>query len=661
MFYHGACYYAEHWTPRQARRHVGLMKEAGFNVVRMAEFAWSKFQPEQGRFKFDWLDPVIEQLNRNGIKTVLGTPTAIPPQWAVVRYPEILQKDANGHVRNSGSRCHCCKNAPAYRILCEAIVRELAAHYANFDGVIGWQVDNEFGCHYTTRCYCDHCEKGFRDWLIDKYESIDALNEAWGTAFWGFEMRNWGEIPLPKAMPAAPNPGHWLDFARFSSDTQAKFLKTQYDILKSMCPQHFVTHNYMGAFPEIDYYNLSRHLDFPTWDNYPDARGNPFRPAYGHDITRSFKGKFWVMEHKSGPTGDAAMGVLDEQPEPGDIRRWAWQSVANGADGVVYFRWRACLTGAEQYWHGILDHDGVPRRRYAEVKTVGEELSRAANALEGTAVEPTVALIRNFDNLWSLERQPTIRGFSYDAHCFDLYAAAKQNGHSCDIVNTDADLSKYATVLAPCLALVDGPLAARLKDYAENGGALVLTPMSGTRTPTNAMSDQTRPGLLAGLAGLTISEVRPYQHGQNHELRFKTGRMAGRPAAAGAWIEVLHPDEGVETVAEYGGEPVEGRPAITCNRLGQGRVFYMGVYLDPPVLREVLRDALPEFPVKDIPDGVEMTLRRAENQSLLFVINHSGERQKIALPGAYAELLSGRTMGPKLALARNGVMVLRME
>jgi beta-galactosidase len=661
MFYHGACYYPEHWTPEQARQHIPLMQKAGFNVVRMAEFAWNKFQPDQGRFKFDWLDPVIEALKNAGIKTVLGTPTAIPPQWAIVRYPDILQKDRQGHVRNPGSRCHCCKNASAYQILCEAIVREMARHYAGCDDVIGWQVDNEFGCHYTTRCYCEFCEKAFRDWLLAKYKTTDALNEAWGAAFWGFEFRNWAEVPLPKAMPAAPNPGHWLDFVRFSSDTQVKFMKMQYDILKSLCPGHFVTHNYMGTFPEVDYYKVSQHLDFPVWDNYPDPYGHPLASAYSHDITRSFKGKFWVMEHKSGPTGDAAAGVLDEQPEPGDIRRWAWQSVANGADGVVYFRWRACLTGAEQYWHGILDHDGVPRRRYHEVRKIGEELARAAAELEGTSIETPVALIRNFDTLWSLERQPTIRGFSYDAHCFDLYTAAKATGHSCDIVNTDADLSKYATVLAPCLALVDAALLARLDAYVKAGGTLVLTPMAGTRTPANAMSDQTRPGLLAPMAGLTIEEVRPYQHGQTHELVFKTGPMAGKTATVGTWVEVLEPGGGVEIVAEYaGGEPVAGRAAIACNRLGKGRVFYLGVYLPAPALREFLGDILPEFPVKHIPDGVEVTVRRGAQRRLLFLINHSVDRKDVMLPGQFTDVLSGESIGPKVALAKNGVLVLRV-
>ena len=658
MLHYGACYYPEHWTAEQAKNDISLMHKAGLNVVRMGEFAWSRFEVDAGRYKFEWLDSVIASLYKVGISTVLGTPTAIPPQWFLAKYPNILQKDADGHVRNPGARCHACKNAPAYIVQCETLAREMARHYRDVEGVIGWQVDNEFGCHGTTRCYCEHCEKAFREWLRLKYGSTDAINEAWGTAFWGFEFRQWSEIPLPRTMPSGPNPGHWLDFVRFSSDTQVKFLKTQHDILKSICPKHFVTHNYMGTFPEINYYTLSQYVDFPVWDNYPDVSVDPLWPSYAHEITRSFKNKFWVMEEKSGPTGDAACGLLGEQPEPGEIRRWAWQAVANGAEGVVYFRWRACLVGAEQYWHGILDHDGVPRRRYSEVRKVGEEFAKIAPDIEGTRVHNQVALIRDFDTLWALDRQPGAPGFRYDIHCFDLYCAVKQNGHGCDILNVDGDFSKYRVVIAPALAIVDEGLAVRLQTFVQAGGTLVLTPQSGTRIPTNAMSDKTRPGLLAGMAGLTIDEVRPYHHDQTNEIGFDRGALAGQTCAVGSWVEILHTSS-AEIVAQFRDEAFAGKPAIACNTLGHGKVYYMGVYLPPPLLREFIGEFLPEFPVKEIPDGVEVVVRRGGQKALVFVLNNTRERRTITLPGQFPELLTGETVGPAVVLAKNGVLILK--
>lgn len=658
MLYHGACYYPEHWTGEQAVQHVPLMHKAGFNVVRMGEFAWCKFEPEPGRYRFDWLDPTIEALDKAGIRTVLGTPTNIPPQWLVVTSPDILQRDADGLTRNPGARCHACKNAPAYRLACEGIVRELAKHYAGLKAVIGWQVDNEFGNHLTTRCYCPHCEEAFRAWLRQRYGSVEAVNAAWGGAFWGFEFRQWNEVPLPRRMPAGPNPGHWLDFCRFSSDTQVGFMKMQRDIIREYCPGHFVTHNFMGCFSEIDYHILAREMDFPSWDNYPSHGMDPLYTSYAHEITRSFRGAFWVMEQKSGPTGDAAAGIMGEQPEPGELRRWAWQAIANGADGVVYFRWRVCLTGAEQYWHGILDHDGVPRRRYREVCKVSREFDKVGKFLEKTKVKSKVALIRSFENLWLLERQPGASGFRYDEHCFELYRAAKSRGLSVDMVDGRNGLGDYAVLFAPALAMVDAALVERLTAFVTAGGTLIFTPQSGTRTTSAAMSDATRPGPLAPLVGATVEEVRPYHRGQTSEITFARGALVARQSAVGRWVEVLECHT-AEAIAEYRDERFAGKAAITRNSLGKGSVYYLGVYLSSDILGEFLADLLPEFAIKGIPEGVEITQRRGPKGRLVFVLNHTEQPQSLTLPGEFADLLSGERVGPKAKISANGVLVLK--
>ena len=658
MIYHGACYYPEHWTVEQAKQHIPLMQQAGINVVRMGEFAWCKFEPEQGRFRFDWIDPVIAALHKAGIATVLGTPTAIPPQWAVTRHPGMLQRDEKGHVRGPGSRCHACKNVPQYQILSETITRAMARHYQNIPGVIGWQTDNEFGCQFTTRCYCDHCEKAFRDWLLAKYKTTDAVNEAWGTSFWGFDFHNWNEIPLPRYMPAGTNPSHWLDFVRFSSDTQVKFHKNQADILKTQCPNLFVTHNFMGTFPEVDYHKLAQLTDFPSWDNYPDPYDDPYKPAYSHEITRSFKGSFWVMEESSGPTGDADAGLFGEQTEPGEIRRWTWQAIANGADGVLYFRWRVCLAGAEQYWHGILDHDGIPRRRYSEVRKTSEELIKVSGELEGTRVKALVGMIRDFDTLWSIERQSGASDFRYDDHCFEMYRAVKRVGHNCDMLSPLSDFSRYRVLMAPCLALVDEALVRKLTTYVEAGGTLILTPQSGFRTTTNLISDKTRPGLLADIAGLTIDEIRPYHHGQTNDLAFTQGSLNTQTCSVGKWVELLQCVTATP-FATFRDEAIQGKTAIACNNVGKGKVYYMGVYLPPDVLKEFLTEVLPDFPIKDIPEGVEVTMRYNGQKRLVFVLNNTRERQTLTLPAAFPELLTGETVGPKITLARNGVLILK--
>lgn len=658
MMYFGACYYPEHWTPDQAKNHIPYMKRAGINVVRMGEFAWSHFEPEQSRYRFEWMDTTIQALHKEGIATVLCTPTCIPPQWAVVKHPGMLQRDAEGRVRNAGSRCHCCKNAPEYQMLSDRIVEQMARHYADMPGIIGWQTDNEFGCHNSTRCYCDHCLAAFRDWLLEKYKDTDTINQAWGTAFWGFEFQQWNEIPLPRHMPAGNNPSHWLDFVRFSSDTQVKFQQSQFELLKQLCPKHFVTHNFMGRFPDIDYYKLAQFTDFPSWDNYPESGSDPFLPAYQHEITRSFTGKFWVMEQKSGPTGDSETGLLGEQPEQGEIRRWTWQAIANGADGVCYFRWRACLSGAEQYWHGILDHDGVQRRRYAEISKTAQEVAKFGNLFAGSTVDTPAAILRSYPLLWSVERQPGAAGFHYDDHCYEIYRAVKRTGHNCDFVNIDGDLSKYKVVFAPCLCLVDKKLADKLDAFAQAGGTVVFTPQSGARTPSNTMWAYPRPGALTAMAGLTVEEVRPYHHGQTEAIE-PAGDKSPVPAATVAkWVEVLACKE-AQPIAQFAGGRIKEKCAAARNARGKGTVYYLGVYLPAEAMAAFAAAVLPAFPIANIPENVEITRRTGKQGSYVFVINHGNQSEVITLPHALVELITGEKAGPEVKIARNGVLIFK--
>ncbi len=265
----GADYYPEHWPEQRWETDARLMRAAGFNVVRMAEFAWAKLEPEEGTYDFDWLDKAISLLGRHGIQTVLGTPTAIPPDWLVARHPDIMPVDERGLTRREGTRRHYRYGSKAYQDFCARIVRVMAAHYSDNLDVIGWQIDNEWGCHSTTYDYSEESRLQFQAWLRLKYESLHELNRRWGTVFWSQTFHTWDAIPLPWYAPADHNPSLMLDFQRWSSDTVADFQRMQIEILRRANPDWFITHNFMGAFDEVDGAALSRDLDFASWDNYP--------------------------------------------------------------------------------------------------------------------------------------------------------------------------------------------------------------------------------------------------------------------------------------------------------------------------------------------------------------------------------------------------------
>ena len=374
----GVDYYPEHWDSSEWAAQAKLMREGNFNAVRIAEFSWKELEPEENKFDFSWLDKIIEILAAEGIGAILGTPTAAPPKWLADKY-DVYMRDKYGRPRGFGSRRECCSNNPYYAERSAIIVEKLAERYGKNPNVIAWQVDNEFGCHSSTRCYCDHCKKKFANWLRDKYGDIDKLNSLYGTVFWSQQYDSFDDVILPAYTSCeadygdrrAHNPSLEMDFYRFSSDSWIEYEQLQADIIRRYSDKP-ITHNFMGHFSDIDYYKLAAPLDVVAWDNYIDNQWN--HPAYentsmAHKLMRGAKNKnFWVMEEQAGPCGWDMFGGT---PRPGQLRLWTYQAIAHGCDGMVYFRFRSAPFGMEQYWLGLVDHDGVPRRRFFEVQKTG--------------------------------------------------------------------------------------------------------------------------------------------------------------------------------------------------------------------------------------------------------------------------------------------------
>ncbi|MCP5096667.1 MAG: family 14 glycosylhydrolase, partial [Chloroflexi bacterium] len=323
----GVCYYPEHWPEARWTQDAKLMRRAGLEIVRVAEFAWAKMEPAEGVYEWEWLDRAIKAFARKGHKLVLGTPTATPPAWLTRTYPDILRVDSNGRSRNHGTRRHYCPHSPIYRKYSRHIIAEMAKRYGQHPKVIGWQTDNEIGGGRTARCYCDHCADAFRSWLREKHGDIDTLNEAWGAIFWSQTYSDWSQINLPSDDIDKKNPSHVLDYYRFSSDSFVSYQQEQIDILRKHAPDHFVTHNFMGLYRDLDQFNLAAPLDFATWDNYPTGNperwrewlyppgsntsecdpiyaydvGDPFITGMSHALTYALKdAPFWIMEQQCG-------------------------------------------------------------------------------------------------------------------------------------------------------------------------------------------------------------------------------------------------------------------------------------------------------------------------------------------------------------------------
>ena len=437
------------------------MAETGLTWVRIGEFAWSRLEPQPGDLRFDWLDRAIETLGKEGLKVILGTPTATPPRWMIDKYPDMLARDENGHVRKFGSRRHYCFSHEGYRRECARFARLLGERYGKNPHVQAWQIDNEYGCHETTLSYSDAALEGFRDWLAQRYQSTDALNRAWGNIFWSMDYDTFDQIGLPNLTVTEANPSHVLDFRRYSSDQVVAFNKVQVDALRPLTDKPLI-HNYMGRELEFDHFDVGADLDIASWDSYPIGflsdrleadeanktrylrQGDPDNQALHHDLYRAVgRGRWWVMEQQPGPVNWAPWNPA---PLPGMARLWAWEAIAHGAEAVCYFRWRQAPFAQEQHHAGLLRPDSAPAPALTEAAQVAAEIAELGDV--GVA-KARVALIFDYESHWVIDTQPQGADFSYFRLVLDTYRALRRAGLTIDIVSKDASLDDYALVMAP--------------------------------------------------------------------------------------------------------------------------------------------------------------------------------------------------------------------
>lgn len=661
-FLFGVCYYPEHWDVETRREDAARMAGAGFHVVRMTEFAAERMEPEPGAYDFALFDETIAILGEHGIDTILGTPTAAPPRWLSAAHPDAVQVDGNGVPQQHGSRQHMSMSHPAVAEYSRRVTRAMARHFADNPRVIGWQTDNEFHCHFSE----DHSEAAqtdFQSFLRERYaDDIHALNRAWGNDFWALAYRSFDEIPTPRpARPAYPNPSHQLDYARFLDWRVTRFQRDQVEILRAHNANWFVFHN--GCFSHIDYRGpFTRDLDFLGYDSYPmfdfQSGSRPASHAYNLDRARAWAGNFIIPELQSGPGAQSA--YFHDTPEPGELRKTTFASIARGADGILYFRWRTCRYGAELYWCGLLDHDNVPRRRLSEAREVGRELRELGPRLPGTTVRVEVAVAHA--DFTAMEAQATLPyGMpSLSQHAETVHGWFYRNGFEIGCVHPADDLGGVKLYILPHWEVVDPAWLPNLLSFVEAGGTLVVGARCGTRDANNHVVPQTPPGCLAGIVGARVTE---YSRKNIAGDRSWISEWDGTRHTAGQWVEILDPVEGTEVLAVWTTRHAAGKPAVTRSRRGKGSVVYVGMGLSAewmeahgPKLRD-LAGVAPPLP--NLPCGVEVVRREGPNRMFWFLLNHGETPARVSgLPSIATNHTGPAPEGGQLTLEPNGVAVL---
>lgn len=657
----GGDYNPEQWEESTWQDDFIKLSQAQVNSATINVFSWPLLEPAEGEYDFEQLDRIMVHLEHNQICVVLATATAAVPPWLAHKYPEVMRTDINGILQRHGKRHNACPNSPIFKRKSKALVERLVARYHTNSLITHWHVSNEYG----GTCYCENCAKAFRVWLKERYGTLEAVNQAWNSHFWGHTYGSWEEINPPMRTSdifSSGKPvlgGAALDYRRFQSDSLLENYKMERDIIRKYDSKRPITTNFMGSQKDLDYFKWAPELDVIAWDNYPSLDTPASFTAFSHDLMRGLKHQpFMLMEQTPNQQNWQTYNALKK---PGEMRMLSYQALAHGANTVQFFQLKQSRNGAEKFHGALLSHSvSTQTRVFQEVAQLGGELAQLPQALIESEIHPNVALIFDWESYWGLENciGPTTQ-LDYVASVYRYYQALYQQGIAVEIVSKQDDFSPYKLLLAPSMYITTDEVTEKIKAYTAAGGVFLTNVMSGLVDETDNIHLGGYPGQWRELLGLTIDEIDARPAAQAVTLHSATGIVGqGRTLC-----DLITPTT-AHSLAWYGDETFyQGQACLTANEYGTGCAFYVGTYLDDQGLAFLMTQVLKRAQLAAKAAGeVEIMTRTTENQSFTFIINTGEHPQKIMnpYPDAY-ELLTQTNSPTDLELAPFAVIILQQD
>jgi len=667
---YGGDYNPDQWSEGVHEEDARLMKLAHFNVATLPVFSWVHLNPAEGVYTFEWLDRVIERLARAGVDLCMATGTASTPAWVDQQYPDALTVDDQGRRKPHGNRHAFCPSSPSYRRLAGALVHEMAARYGRHPRLKLWHVNNEYGGHWPNYCYCPRCAEGFRAFLERRYGSLDALNAAWSTAFWGHTYTSFSQIDPPFVHGEGSIQMMKIDWRRFQSASYLACFKHEAEILREVAPGVPITTNLMGAFFALNYHEWAKAMDVVSWDSYPRPETPYAHVAFAHALNRGLRdGQPFLLLEQS-PSHQNWAPYCRLRP-PGQLRLLSYQAVAQGAESVMFFQWRKSRGGIEKFHGAVVEHHGREDARvFREVAELGRELASLGQKTLGGRTPARVAVMFDWECWWALNASSgPSRDLDYHPEVIRHFAALIAAGISADVIGPDADVGRYDVIVLPVGYMLRAAQARRIAERTRAGGTLIATYFSGVVDEDDRTHEGGAPGPLREVLGLTVEELDafPAEVAQGVRLEHAVGKLAvdaehvASLMAERLWLSTARP------LARYTREFYAGDVAIAVNEYGAGKAYYFGTRLAEPDLAEIYGAICAErgiaSPLRDgvaPPTGVEVAVRVSPaGKALLYLLNHGGAKQSVPLPdGAYLDLLSGKSCQGATALAPREVLIL---
>lgn len=640
---YGGDYNPEQWPEEVWEEDMRLFKLACIDEVTLNVFSWAALQPDENTYDFSKLDKIMEMAKANNLKVCLATSTAAHPAWMARKYPDILRTEHNGIRRQFGSRHNSCPNSPTYRKYSVALAEKIAERYKDYDNIVAWHISNEYGGF----CYCENCQKAFRNWLKEKYGTIEELNRVWNMTFWGHTLYDFDDVVVPDmrseeflwdGVVRTNFQGISLDYCRFNSDSMLECFRLEYDAVKKYTPDIPVTTNLMGMYKVLDYQKWAKYMDFISWDNYPAYDAVPEQASMVHDLMRGLKqGKpFALMEQTPSVSN---WHIYCKLKRPGVMRLWSYQAMAHGADTILFFQMRRSIGACEKYHGGVIDHVGTENTRvFRELTTLGKELVKIGDRTLGTRVNSKVAIVFDWDNWWAAEYSAgPSKLIDYYQEVFKYYKALNDSNISVDIVSVTDDYSDYKLVIAPLLYMCKDGFDEKIRCFVRNGGCFLTTYFSGYVEDHDLVVTGGYPGRLKDILGIWVEESDALPETESNSFDYKGNNYPAR-----VLCDLLHL-QGAEGLAYYESDFYEGMPVLTRNHFGKGTAYYVATRSDEAFYKQFLGEICEELGVAAVattPDGVEATVRENEKESFLFLLNHNDMAVSVVLEKDGTDILT---------------------
>lgn len=660
---YGGDYNPEQWPEEIWADDMRLLKEANIDIVTLNVFSWAALQPSEETYDFSKLDKIMEMVRDNGLQVCLATSTGAHPAWMAKKYPDILRTEFNGLKRKFGGRHNSCPNSPTYEKYSVRLAQKIAERYRDYNNIVAWHISNEFG----GECYCENCEKAFRVWLKKKYQTIENVNRAWNTAFWGHTFYDWDEIVLPNLLSEhfeqdrSQFQGITVDYKRFNSESILECYKREYDTLKAITPDIPITTNLMGFYKPLDYKMWAKYMDVVSWDNYPSNEDSPAQIAMSHDLMRGINGgePFLLMEQTPSVTNWLPYNALKR---PGVMRLWSYQAVAHGSDSVMFFQMRRTVGACEKLHGAVIDHVGTNETRvFREVKALGAELKELGEQTLGAVTDAKATIYFDWDNWWAIECSAGPNcDLKYKDEIYNYYQALYKLNIPVDIVGPEDDLGKYQLLIAPILYMTKTGYDEKIRTFVKNGGTFVTTFFSGIADEHDLIVTGGYPGKLRDIMGIWVEESDALPSGAENHFTYR-----GKAYPAKLLCDLSHL-EGAEALSVYEEDFYAQMPAITKNQFGDGRAYYVATRSNEEFYQTLMADICEECGVESLlapQENLEVTMRRNENGRFLFLLNHADREQETVMTEAGCGLLEKQeyAAGDVVSVPAKGVQIIRLQ